>query len=105
MVGLVRYLNRQAHSLDSFGSFVVVVRSLYNKIVHSPFVRFLWISRLWLGSNILKSQTIGHKKSPPRAVAPRGYKQKKGRPKPPKVTYLRLQRPQTRDRAQWLRTK
>jgi hypothetical protein len=39
MVGLVRYLNRQAHSLDSFGSFVCMVRSFDNKIVHSSFVR------------------------------------------------------------------
>lgn len=42
MVGLVRYLNRHALSLDSFGSFVGVVRSLDNKIVHSSFVRF-WV--------------------------------------------------------------
>lgn len=41
MVGLVRYLNRHTHSLDSFGSFVGMVRSFDNKIVHSSFVRFL----------------------------------------------------------------
>ena len=42
MVGLVRYLNRHAHSLDSFGSFVGMVRSFDNKIVNSSFVRSIW---------------------------------------------------------------
>lgn len=43
MVGLVRYLNRHAHSLDSFGSFVGVVRSFDNKIVHSSPVRSIFV--------------------------------------------------------------
>lgn len=42
MVGLVRYLNRHTHSLDSFGSFVGMVRSFDNKIVHSSFVRSIF---------------------------------------------------------------
>lgn len=99
MVGLVRYLNRQAHSLDSFGSFVDMVRSFDNKIVHSSPVRPILVdfSHVALLEYFKIADHRAQKKALPEPKLQEGIN-KKGRPKPPEVTYLRLLRPQTRDR-------